>query len=262
MIVVMLIVWGLCFGSFASATVWRMRKRRNFVTERSECEHCHHVLAWYDLIPVLSWLSLRGRCRYCHKRLSIGYPLVELLTAGLFVAIYHYWPESLVGWQWLRLAVWLTLAVGFVALAIFDCKWFLLPDKIVIPLLILVLAERTGFAVYTRDANIIRETVLGIICGGGIFWLLFEFSKGKWIGGGDVKLGFVIGAAVGGPLKALLVLFLASCIGSLYGIAMLAASKLKRSGHIPFGPFLMAATIPVFLFGERIIDWYYNLFLL
>ncbi len=262
MMLAMLLVWGLCFGSFASATVWRLHKKRNFVTERSECEHCHHVLAWYDLIPVISWLSLGGRCRYCRKRLSLEYPLTELVTAGLFAAVYYYWPNSLQGWEWLRLGVWLVLVVGFMILTLYDGKWFLLPDKVVYPLLVIVVAERALQAIIAADANIIRETVLGIVFGGGLFLLLYEVSSGRWIGGGDVKLGFVIGAAVGGPLKAMLVLFFASCIGSIYGVAMMLSGRLKRQGHIPFGPFLMAAAIPVFLFGEQIIRWYNNLFLL
>lgn len=262
MITAMLAVWGLCLGSFAAATVWRMHHKRDWVRERSECEHCHHVLAWYDLVPILSWLMLRGTCRYCHKKLSAEYLVTELAGAALFAGLYAFWPRTLEGWEFVRLGVWLALVTGFIMLSLFDLKWFLLPDKVVYPLLILVVAERAVFAILNTDANIIRETVLGIAIGGGIFWALFQVSDGKWIGGGDVKLGFLIGAAVGGPLKAVLVLFFASCIGSLYGVSMMLVRRIKRSSHIPFGPFLMSAAYVVFLLGDKVVHWYNNLFLL
>lgn len=262
MILAMLAVWGLCLGSFAAAVVWRMHKKRDWITERSECEHCHHILKWYDLIPVLSWLSLGGKCRYCHKKLSIEYVLTELTGSALFVGLYAFWPRQLEGWEFVRLGLWMALCTGFIMLTLFDLKWFLLPDKIVYPLLVAVVAERAIFAIIQTDANIIRETVLGIVVGGGIFWLLYQFSDGMWIGGGDVKLGFLIGAAVGGPFKAMLVLFFASCIGSIYGVTMMLFKRLKRTSHIPFGPFLMMAAYVVFLVGDRFVHWYNNLFLL
>lgn len=262
MILAMIAVWGLCLGSFAAATVWRMHHKRDWVKERSECEYCHHVLAWYDLIPVVSWLSLRGRCRYCHKKLSSEFLVTEIAGALLFAGLYAFWPRPFEGWEYVRLAVWLVVSTGFIMLTLFDLKWFLLPDKIVYPLLVLVVSERVLYAILQTDANLIRETVLGIVVGGGVFWLLFQISDGKWIGGGDVKLGFLLGAAVGGPFKAMLIIFFASCIGSLYGIPMMLAKRLKRTSHIPFGPLLMAAAYVVFLFGDRVVHWYNNLFLL
>lgn len=261
----MLVSWlgilGLCMGSFASALVWRLHAKRNFITERSECEHCGHVLAWYDLLPIVSWLLLKGTCRYCHKKLSIEYPLTEFLTGCLFVLLYTAWPNQLAGWEYVRVGLWLVIATGFVVLTLFDMKWMLLPNKIVLPMLTFALAERAAYALLYNDVNVVRETVLGIVFGGGIFWLLFEVSRGKWIGGGDVKLGFLVGALVGGPLSALLVLFIASWLGASYGLVMMGARKLRRTSHIPFGPFLMSAAVIVFLYGRQLIDLYSRLFL-
>lgn len=243
-------------GSFSSALVWRLRHKRNWVSERSECEHCHHVLAWYDLLPVLSWLQLRGKCRYCHKSLSIEYPIAELVTAAAMVGLYQYWPHGMMGWQLAYFGLWVLLVIGFVILSIYDLKWFLLPNRFVYPLLAIVLCERAVSALALGDVGIVRDAVLGILVGGGIFWLLFQVSNGKWIGGGDVKLGFLLGASVGGLAPAFLMLFVASSFGTLYAVYMLARGKMKRTSHIPFGPFLMAAAYFVVLFGDRLINWY------
>src|SRR5579859_6630448 len=127
MIVVLLIVLGLCFGSFVNALVWRLHEHRNFVNERSECTHCHHVLAPKDLVPVVSWLLLRGKCRYCRKPIQ-DTPVAELLVPALWVVSYVYWPHALYSSLGLfTFVAWLLFVVGFVALAIYDFKWFLLP---------------------------------------------------------------------------------------------------------------------------------------
>ncbi|MFZ1812597.1 MAG: prepilin peptidase, partial [Candidatus Saccharimonadales bacterium] len=135
--VIVLGLLGLCFGSFVNALVWRIRKKRDIVRERSECTHCHHILAWYDLVPVVSYLLLRGRCRYCRKPID-DTPLTELATALLFVISYLAWPYQLATVaDWSLVVLWLVLLVGLVALADYDIRWYLLPDVIVFPLIVL-----------------------------------------------------------------------------------------------------------------------------
>jgi leader peptidase (prepilin peptidase)/N-methyltransferase len=269
MIIVLLALLGLCLGSFTNALVWRLHEQAiagkkakqqdlSIVHGRSMCPHCHHELAAKDLIPVLSWLELRGKCRYCAKPISWQYPLIELLTAVLFVLLYLLWPtQQWTGAHIIDFGVWLGLIVGFAALTIYDIRWMELPDKIVFTLLGLVtvnvfiqsLAFHGGLTAFLG-------AFWGLLVIGGLFYALFQVSAGKWIGGGDVKLGFALGIAVTGPLSSFLVLFIASVAGLLGSIPLLIASKGNLKSRIPFGPFLILATVLVKLFGASLIHWY------
>jgi prepilin signal peptidase PulO-like enzyme (type II secretory pathway) len=263
MVYIVLLVLGLCFGSFVNALVWRLHEGRDWVKERSECVHCHHELAAKDLVPVLSWLWLRGKCRYCKKPISVQYPVVEALTALLFVGSYVYWPFVLEGWQLVIFGLWLVTIIGLLALLIYDVRWMLLPNKLVFPLMA-VAAVMASVSVLSspEPARAVLDTILAVLVGGGIFYLIFQLSQGKWIGGGDVKLGFLLGLIVGTPAKSLAVIFLAAVLGSLVSLPLMASKKLKRTSLIPFGPFLIVAGILVFLFGQQMIDWYTTAFLI
>lgn len=273
MIIAILAVVGLCAGSFVNALVWRLHeqetqigrkkpvkqylKRLSISKGRSMCPHCHHELAAKDLVPVLSWLSLAGRCRYCRKPISLQYPLIELATAVLFVGSYIWWPEPVSGIQTLLLVIWLVLVTGLLALLVYDARWLLLPNRIMYPLGLLAgLYALLVIATAASPVIAFLNTILAVAVGGGIFYLLFQVSRGKWIGGGDVKLGWLLGLAVGTPAKAFLLIFLASVAGSLLALPLLAAGKLQRSSTIPFGPFLIAAAIVTVLFGADLLDWY------
>lgn len=258
MIMFLLIVAGLAFGSFINALVWRLHEKRDWVKDRSECPHCHHKLAAIDLVPVFSWLLLRGRCRYCGKPIPDS-PLVELALPALFVLSYVFWPEPLQGEGLYIFVFWLIFLVGFLALAVYDLKWLLLPDVIVFPLVVLAIIQILGrLLLFDNSWQTIAGSVLGAGVISGLFYLIFVFSKGKWIGFGDVKLAIVLGLLAGGVLPALLVLFVASVIGSLLAIPLVIAGKANRKSHLPFGPMLIAGLVVVVLFGQAIIDWYSN----
>ena len=257
MVIAVLLVFGLALGSFVNALVWRLHEGRDWVNERSECIHCHHELAAKDLVPVLSWLWLRGRCRYCHRPISAQYPIVEAATAFLFVVSYLAWPEALTGAEVAVFGLWLALLVGLMALLVYDLRWMLLPNKLVFPL--------TGVATLQAIVRVLSSDnfakallweVLAAAIGGGIFYILFQVSNGRWIGGGDVKLGFLLGILVATPAKSLLVIFLASVLGTLVSLPLLLSKRLKGKGRIPFGPFLIAAAILTVLFGTDILHWY------
>jgi prepilin signal peptidase PulO-like enzyme (type II secretory pathway) len=261
MVTLLLILLGLVLGSFVNALVWRLHEKRNWIHERSECTHCHHQLGVLDLIPVFSWLWLRGKCRYCSKPIE-DTPLTELAVPALFVLSYYYWPLPLQGEGLFTFIVWLIFIVGFVALAVYDIRWFLLPNKIVFPLMGLavfqLLVEFIFFSGSWRD---LLGAALGVIVISGLFYALFVFSRGTWIGFGDVKLGVVLGLLAGGPLPALLLLFIASVLGMIFSLPLLFAGKASRKSYVPFGPFLLAAMVVVELFGSSLIDWYRHLFL-
>lgn len=267
MSILVLAALGLCFGSFVNALVWRLHKqekakskkaraRYSIARGRSMCVHCWHTLAVRDLIPVFSWLLLRGRCHYCKKPISGHYPLVELLTAALFVLSYLWWPEPLEGAEVLRLGVWLVCLVGFMALTVYDLRWMLLPNRIIFPLIGLVAAAVVVETVALQSIQPVLTAGYGALFGGGIYYLLFQISGGRWIGGGDVKLGCLLGLLVGGPVNALLVLFFGSLLGTLVIVPLLLSQKISAKTHIPFGPFLIAAALITQLFGRRLIDWY------
>jgi prepilin signal peptidase PulO-like enzyme (type II secretory pathway) len=276
MVYVVLVLLGLAFGSFTNAFVWRLHKqeavkgkgqrakgkrqavadsRFSILKGRSMCPYCEHTLSVADLIPVVSWLLLKGKCRYCHRRISLQYPVIELLTAGLFILSYHVWPYEFDLRGDILLVAWLLLLIGLISLVLYDFKWMLLPDKLVYPLLIF-------WSLVTVFVSIMGDNVWGTLLGaalgalmcGGVFWVLFQVSNGRWIGGGDVKLGFMLGLLVGGPLKAFMVIFGASLLGTLIVLPLLAVKRLERSSRIPFGPLLIAAAILVFLCGPYFVD--------
>lgn len=269
MIIVILILLGLCFGSFVNALVFRLhmqakkkskiknqRSKYSILRGRSLCPNCKHTLAWYDLLPVISWVSLKGKCRYCKKPISWQYPAVELATAGIFVLSYIYWPKPLEGLETVIFGLWLATLVGLIALIVYDLRWMLLPNKIIFVLYGFAAAMVLVRVIQEQSASPIANAATGILVGGGIFYLLFQVSDGRWIGGGDVKLGFLLGALVGLPLQAMLLLFIASFLGCLVAVPLMATGKAKRTTRIPFGPFLIVAGIIVMLFGQLITDWY------
>ncbi len=262
MIVVILGLLGLVLGSFANAFVWRLHEGKDWVKDRSECVHCHHKLSANDLIPVLSWLRLGGKCRYCKKSISWQYPVVELSTAALFVGSYLIWPESFSSAGMVSFMFWLVFIVGFVVLAVYDLRWMELPDKVVYVLTGLAVVQALVLSAIERDSQDLLGALGGFAVVGGLFYVLFQISSGKWIGGGDVKLGFALGILAGGIPAGLLLLFTASFGGLLLSLPLLAIGRVKRTSHIPFGPFLLAAAVIVQLFGTSIIHWYQHLILL
>ncbi len=262
-IAIVLGVLGLCFGSFINALVWRLKNNRNWVSERSECTHCHHVLAPLDLIPVVSWLLLRGKCHYCHKPIE-DTPWTEVIMGTLFVGSYLFWPTQLHLWyQWADFGLWLVFLVFLGALLLYDLRWYLLPDKLIYPLIALGLVDGLLRAVWLQHLSPL-ETVTGLAFGllpiAGFYGLLYAASRGRWIGFGDVKLGAFMGLVLGWQ-GALLVLFLGNVIGTLVILPGLMSKTLNRQSRIPFGPFLIVGFITTGLFGNYLINWYISTYL-
>jgi leader peptidase (prepilin peptidase)/N-methyltransferase len=278
MIAAILIVVGLCLGSFVNALVWRLHeqssesakkkpdrrylKRLSVTRGRSICPHCKHDLAAQDLVPVLSWLGLRGKCRYCSKPIAWQYPAVELAAAGLFVASYIWWPVAFGGAQTAIFILWLALLSGLLALLVYDLRWKLLPNRLIYPLSLVATAMAViSVAVANSPAIALLDVILAVIVGGGIFYALFQVSAGRWIGGGDVRLGGLLGLVAGTPARSFLFVFLGALGGSLVTLPFLLSGRLKRTSTIPFGPFLIIGAVIVQLFGADILNWYRQTFI-
>lgn len=278
MTIFVLLVLGLIFGSFANALVWRLheagageedsgkqtKRDLSIWRGRSMCTSCYHTLSAKDLVPVLSWLELRGHCRYCREKISWQYPLVELVTAGLFVASYIWWPTSFDIQGKVNFVLWLAVLVGFVALTIYDFKWMMLPNKLLFPLIgAALVVEVINLAFYGGTKHDVIQLGLAVAVASGFFYVIYQVSKGAWIGGGDIKLGLLIGLLLPSAWLAYLCLFFASLIGSAAILpGLLLSKKITRTSHIPFGPFLIMATIVTKLFGTSIVNYYKRKFLL
>lgn len=267
MIILVLIILGLGLGSFVNALVWRLHEQMkgkkskdlSIIKGRSMCPHCKHQLQATDLIPLFSWLFLRGKCRYCGKSIGWQYPLVELMTALVFVGSYLFWSYGFSGFGVVQFGIWLVCVIVFMALIVYDLRWMILPDRLVAVIGGLAGVQAIILAITNKDAGSVVMAVLSVLCTAGFFWVLFQLSDGKWIGGGDVKLAVGLGLLLATPLAAMLMLFLASLGGSVVSVPLLIKGKAGRNTKIPFGPFLIAATMAVYIFGADIISWYESL---
>lgn len=269
MIFVVLSLLGLCLGSFANAVVWRVHqqaqtksksknKNLSIVKGRSQCPHCGHKLQAQDLIPILSWVELRGRCRYCQAKIGWQYPIVELAMVGLFIVSYLQWPYGFGFAGSMAFVTWLIITVILVCLTVYDIRWMLLPDRMIAPLTVLAVVLVGWLSIVERNTNFAWGPLAGALVLSGLFYGLFQVSKGKWIGGGDVKIAVALGLISGGVLESVLLLFIASLLGTFVGVPLMFAGK-KASNKIAFGPFLIISTYIVFLWGPHMISWYQTL---
>lgn len=274
MIILLLVILGFCFGSFVNAVVWRLHeqskpKRKRAATDkelsivrgRSMCVHCKHPLAPADLIPLFSWLWLRGKCRYCHKPID-DQPLTEAVLPVLFVISYIWWPVGFDRLGLIDFIVWLVVLVGMAALALYDFRWMILPSKIIYPLVALGTVDVIAHILLSSGGlHYALSVAQTLLITSGIFYALHHFSRGRWVGDGDYRLGFVIGLILADPAKGFLMIFVASLLGTIVSLPLVALHRLTSKAHVPFGPFLIAATIIVQLFGTSLLDWYGRTFL-
>ncbi|HEX9610512.1 MAG TPA: prepilin peptidase [Gemmatimonadales bacterium] len=239
------IVVGLCFGSFLNVCILRLPRDQSLLRPRSTCPQCKQPIAWRDNIPVFSWLWLRGKCRWCHKPISLQYPVIEALVGVLFGAAVLGYGLTL---QALSAAVFGTILLG---IAITDARHYLIPDEytwsgLVVGLLVALGGGVPGFL----------EALLGAAAGFGLLWAVAH--AGAWVfkeeamGGGDIKMMAMVGSFVGWR-GVLLTVFAGAALGSLIFVPL---SLKKKKRLVPFGVFLAVGAAVTFVFGDAIIAWY------
>jgi len=256
-----LFLLGLCIGSFLNVLIDRIPKNES-ISGRSYCPHCKTRLSWYDLIPIFSFLILGRRCRYCKKPISWQYPIVEITTGLLFLLIFNFSTLGgpALGWQFLNFLYYLIISCFLVVIFFSDLKYYIIPDKIIYPAIavssIWYFVCSIFFKIYTRYE--ILNTIYSAFGAALFFLLIVLVSRGKWMGVGDVKFAVFMGLLLGWP-NILVALFLAVFLGAIIGLGLIILGKKKLKSEIPFGPFLVTGTFIAMFWGQKIIEWYFDL---
>lgn len=251
-------IFGLAVGSFLNSIIYRLHAGERFLLKRSYCPYCKHILGWQDLIPILSFLALKGRCRYCQKPISWQYPLVELSTGLLLVSIL--WKSDFHNIYLLQDSIQvcylLLISCFLIVIFVYDLKHYIIPDKIIYPAIGVVFLYNILYSYFIlHDSHFVVNTLLAAILASVFFLAIVLVSRGKWMGIGDIKLAFLMGLFLGLP-NILVALFLAFLIGAIIGIGLIILGKKTLKSEVPFGPFLVTGTFMALFWGERIVNWY------
>jgi len=252
---IIIFLFGLAVGSFLNCVIYRLAPHQGpggGLGGRSYCPHCQHQLGFWDLVPVLSFLVLKGKCRYCQKSISPQYPLVELTTGVLFLLFFE-----------IRFPIIDIREIGFlfiiscflIIIFVYDLKHYVIPDKIIYPAIVIALIYNLQ-----RCDLLGRSHLLFSALGAAAFFgAIVLISRGKWMGIGDIKLAFLMGLLLGFP-NILVALFLAFFSGAIIGIGLIISGKKSLKSEVPFGPFLVGGTLVALFWGRTIIEWYLHLF--
>jgi len=244
---VTIVLGGLCVGSFLNVCIHRLPARTSIVFPASRCPACAHRLVWSDNIPVLSYIALRGRCRYCQGPISARYPIVEAVTCAVFLLHWHvFGPTPLL---FMRLA----FACALIVLFAIDLEHQILPNVITLPGIVI------GFVCSFVVPPGPLMSLAGIALGGGLLWAIAEawyrLRKVEAMGFGDVKMLAMVGAFLGVKL-VVLTFVLSSLIGGLVGAVLVATRRADMATKVPFGTMLAFAALVASLYGDRLVTWY------
>jgi len=251
----LIFIFGASIGSFLNVIVCRLHSGEKIIWPRSHCPACRQVLNFFDLFPLISFLFLKARCRYCRKKISWQYPLVELGVGLLFVAA---WLVEASGGGQTPGLIWFLVSrdwlfISFLTIIfVYDWNWSLILDIITIPAMVVVLLVNLLLGVSWLSL------LIGALVGFGFFGLQYLISHGKWIGEGDLRLGALLGLMLGWQ-NIIVALFFAYIIGAVVAVILLLTKLKKKDSLVPFGTFLSIGGIIALFWGERIINWYLQL---
>ena len=247
---VFVFAFGAIIGSFLNVCIARLPDGRSIVRPPSHCPKCQSFLAWYDNVPILSYLVLAGRCRTCRVHISVIYPVVEVLTGALAVALFLRLGPTL------AFAGYFAFAAALVVITFIDLDHQLIPDVISLPGIVVGLAFSLVSPLVTP-----LDAALGVLAGGGtllaVAWLYKTFRGQEGMGGGDIKLLAMIGAFLGWQ-SIFVTLFVGSVIGSIIGVVLMLYQRADTKLAIPFGPFLAGGALVYLFWGDRILAFYFG----
>ncbi len=245
-------ILGAAIGSFLNVCIYRLPRGLSLITPSSHCPFCKTTIKWYTNIPLFGYILLRGKCRYCHNKISFRYPFIELITGLIFVSLFKlYGPTP-------ACLIYFILIASLIVVAWIDMDFYIIPDAISLPGIVI------GFlsSVFILNLNWL-DSLLGIALGGGSLLsiaLIYQLIRNKeGMGMGDVKLLAMIGAFLGWR-SIIFIIIASSFLGSIIGATYLMFSKEDSSKQIPFGPFISIATILYIFFEKQIINSYINYF--
>lgn len=262
-------ILGLVIGSFLNCLIYCLESKDNFISGkkrenifgRSFCPHCSHQLSWYDLVPVLSFIFLKGKCRYCKKPISWQYPAVEMATGLIFLSIFNFQIPAINQFlsynQLLNLFYYFLIACFLIIIFIYDLKHFTIPNKIIYPAILITLIFNFQY-LFFGQSSIFKNSILAAFGASAFFFLIFLISQGKAIGFGDVKLAFFLGLFLGWP-NIIIALFFSFLIGAIIGLGLIFLRKKTLKSEVPFGPFLTVGAFISLFWGSQIIAWYLGL---
>lgn len=245
-------ILGLCLGSFINSWVWRTWENCRIISGRSMCVHCHRQLRWFENIPLFSFVGLRGKCLSCKKAIPWHYPAVEFITAALLTLVFWYHVNYLpfVFTHFLRDIFFVSFLI---VIFIFDGLY-----KVILPQVVAA-GALVGLAANIFDLHYSPMSMLwGIVFAVGLFGGQFVISKGRWIGGGDIYLGAMMGIWLGWP-NIVVAIFLAYILGAIVAIGLIIFKKKSWQTEIPFGTFLAVGTFFALYHGAQVIKWYWGL---
>lgn len=251
---IVIFIFGLAVGSFLNVLIDRLPKNESVVFGRSYCDHCRRPLAWYDLLPLLSFLLLKGKCRNCKKSIAWQYPKVELITGLIFSYTYYYLTKiNLINSDLIHLSFYLSVVSGFIIIFFSDLKYRIIPDEILVFQSVIAL-----FYHFFTKGNIRLFFLSGLLLF-IFFFLLVIITKGKGMGWGDVKMSFVMGLILGFP-KIIIAFYLSFLTGALFSLILILAGKKSWKSKIAFGPFLaLGSTVSLFL-GDNLLKLIFTRF--
>ncbi len=244
-------ILGLCIGSFLNVCIYRLPESKSIVKPRSMCPNCGTLIRFYDNIPILSYVWLKGKCRHCDAPISLRYPVVELLS-GLFAAgVFFKYGISL------EAAVYYVFIATLLVITFIDIDHQIIPDVITLPGIPIFFGASFALPQITYI-----ESILGLLIGGGslflVAWMYHLLTKKEGMGGGDIKLLGMMGAIIGWK-GVLFTIFAASAVGTVSGMLIMLKTRKSMKLAVPFGPFLAIGGITYILFGPQLIAWYFNL---
>jgi len=250
-------IFGLIFGSFLNCLIWRLYEGES-MTGRSHCRSCKKIIHWYDNLPVVSYLFLGGNCRHCKDHISWQYPIVETLVGFLFMLVVLRLKQefgSMETWNLDQVLIlarnWFLVSI-LVVVFIMDLRWYVILDKVSLTAVAVMLGLNLYLG-FSWQSLLISATI-----GVSFFLIQFLVSRGRWLGGGDLRLGLLLGVSFSWP-EVLATIFLAYGLGALVAIALLVLGKKHWGSKLPLGTFLSVAALIILLYGPTIINWYLNL---